>query len=283
MTRQSASVVCLSSPDQRQQTPVMKTFVLLATLAVVMAAPREERQGKYFGGFYHHAAPYYVPAVRYYVPSTSKAHINFAMNGRNLVSTNFQGGQGPVNAEFFAKVVGQKAPQTGAVAVRTSDSSASPSLAAALAYMKSLGASDICSLSSQAYVEAVLTGKSVSQANAAATEAYITAYNAGARVEPGSACAASEASFRSNFVAGKATTQAAALAFIDSWPGLKQGNPCALSGKAYIEAITAGQTSDDASTVAASTYIDALNANPEALDLDEACARASEAFIEASS
>ena len=259
----------------------MKTFVLLATLAVARAAPSEERQGKYFGGFYYQAAPYYVPAVRYYAPPNSRAHINLAINGRNLVSSNFRGGHAPVNAEFFAKVVGQAVPAAGGVDVRTAASAASPSLAAALAYMKTLGASDICSLSSQAYVEAVLTGQSVSNANAAATEAYITAYNAGARVEPGSACAASEASFKSNFTGGRDTTQAAALAFIDSWPGLKQGNPCALSGKAYIEAITAGQTSDDASTVAASTYIDALNANPAALDLDVACAKASEAFLEA--
>merc|ERR1711971_558962 len=58
------------------------------------------------------------------------------------------------------------------------------------------------------------------------------AWARGARIVPGSACAASEVAFKEAYASGNAdATLESALAFVNNWPGLKDGNPCAVSGK----------------------------------------------------
>merc|ERR1712180_289939 len=68
-----------------------------------------------------------------------------------------------------------------------------PSTKSALAYMKSyFGDGDLCSESGAAYMKSILMGATGAEANAAAESAYKAAWDKGARLSPGSACAASE-------------------------------------------------------------------------------------------
>merc|ERR1712180_585239 len=68
-----------------------------------------------------------------------------------------------------------------------------PSAKSALAYMKSyFGDGDLCSESGAAYMKSILSGATGAEANAAAESAYKAAWDKGARLSPGSACAASE-------------------------------------------------------------------------------------------
>merc|ERR1711962_88073 len=113
-----------------------------------------------------------------------------------------------------------------------------PSAKSALAYMKSyFGDGDLCSVSGAAYMKSILSGATGAEANAAAESAYKAAWDKGARLSPGSACAASETAFKEAYSSGKGSILESARAFVDNWPGLKTGNPCAVSGKAYMDAI----------------------------------------------
>jgi len=156
-----------------------------------------------------------------------------------------------------------------------------PSAAAALAYMNAAGATnDLCAISSKAFLEAIFSGKSVDEANGIAATSYQQAYSRGLRLVPGTACAVSDSAFRSSAGQGKDGILDSAFAFIKSWPG-KEGNPCAISGQAFVKAVASGKSTDDADVEAAEAYIDALHQNPNALEKNPACARASEAYIEA--
>ena len=153
----------------------------------------------------------------------------------------------------------------------------SATAAAALAYMKTLDSNDICGASSLAYLESIIAGGSPADANLAASEAYQSAFASGARVEAGSPCAAAEASFRSS---GSSVLNSA-VAFMNSWPGLQQGNPCAVAGKTYIDAVVAGQSQDAATMASSKAYLAAFSSlarTGKALK-DPACAAASKAFI----
>merc|ERR1712032_1077381 len=116
-----------------------------------------------------------------------------------------------------------------------------PSATSALAYMKSyFGDGDLCSESGIAYMKSILSGASGAEANAAAEAAYKAAWAKGARLAPGSACEASEDVFKEAYSSGEGSILESARAFVDNWPGLKTGNPCAVSGKAYMDAIIEG-------------------------------------------
>merc|ERR1712032_630921 len=112
-----------------------------------------------------------------------------------------------------------------------------PSATSALAYMKSyFGDGDLCSESGIAYMKSILSGASGAEANAAAEAAYKAAWAKGARLVPGSACEASEGAFKEAYSSGEGSILESARAFVDNWPGLKTGNPCAVSGKAVDDA-----------------------------------------------
>merc|ERR1712055_140160 len=158
-----------------------------------------------------------------------------------------------------------------------------PSATSALAYMKSyFGDGDLCSESGIAYMKSILSGASGAEANAAAEAAYKAAWAKGARLVPGSACAASETAFKEAYSSGKGSILESARAFVDNWPGLKTGNPCAVSGKAYMDAIIEGKSVDDAGYLSGRAFIVAfgdLARTGKSIE-DPACADATKAFIE---
>merc|ERR1712032_289277 len=131
-----------------------------------------------------------------------------------------------------------------------------PSATSALAYMKSyFGDGDLCSESGIAYMKSILSGASGAEANAAAEAAYKAAWAKGARLVPGSACEASEDAFKEAYSSGEGSILESARAFVDNWPGLKTGNPCAVSGKAYMDAIIEGKSIDDAGFLSGRAFI----------------------------
>merc|ERR1712032_1146602 len=122
-----------------------------------------------------------------------------------------------------------------------------PSAESALAYMKVFfGEEDLCSTSGLAYLENILNGKTGAEANAAAEAAYKAEWAKGTRLRPGSACEKADIVFKESYNSGKDTILDSALAFVNAWPGLQEGNPCAVSGKAYMEAIIQGKSIDEA-------------------------------------
>jgi len=158
-----------------------------------------------------------------------------------------------------------------------------PSATSALAYMKSyFGDGDLCSESGIAYMKSILSGASGAEANAAAEAAYKAAWAKGARLVPGSACEASEGAFKEAYSSGEGSILESARAFVDNWPGLKTGNPCAVSGKAYMDAIIEGKSVDDAGYLSGRAFIVAfgdLARTGKSIE-DPACADAAKAFIE---
>jgi len=165
--------------------------------------------------------------------------------------------------------------QAAKVVVRASAESA-------LAYMRAfLDKNDLCGASGLAYMESILAGKTGAQANADAEAAYKAAWKAGARIVPGSACEASEAAFKSAYNSGDDSILESALAFVKAWPGVSSGNPCAVSGLAYMEAIVGGKSEDEAGYISAKSFIKAfgdLARAGKSID-DPACAAAAKSFI----
>jgi len=74
-----------------------------------------------------------------------------------------------------------------------------------------------------------------------------------------------------------------AKAFIENWPGLEDGNPCAVSGYDYVSAIINGKSHLEANRIAMVSFADAFKAlarKGEGLK-DEACKEATKSFINA--
>merc|ERR1711872_715004 len=162
-----------------------------------------------------------------------------------------------------------------------------PTTDSALAYMKEYFGEDLCSAAAQAYLESILDGDDAAEANAAAASAYKAASRAVATITPGSPCEAAKTSFVRNYNSGRDVVQEATLAFVNAWPGAKEGNPCAASGKAYMEAIINGKSLKAAALGASKAFIaafDALAKDGKSLKVnDPACAAASKAFISSNS
>ena len=160
-----------------------------------------------------------------------------------------------------------------------------PSAESALAYMKVFfGEEDLCSASGLAYLENILNGKTGAQANAAAEAAYKAEWAKGTRLRPGSACEKADIVFKESYNSGKDTILDSALAFVNAWPGLQEGNPCAVSGKAYMEAIIQGKSIDEAGLLSGKAFIKAfgdLARSGRSLE-DSSCAAAAKSFISAS-
>merc|ERR550534_119822 len=147
-----------------------------------------------------------------------------------------------------------------------------------------LAKNDLCGESGLAFMETILSGGSGAQAQANAEAAYKAAWARGARILPGSACAASEVAFKEAYASGNAdATLESARAFVDNWPGLKEGNPCAVSGKAYMDAILVGNSVDSAGLISGKAFIVAFGdaARSGKQINDPACAAAAKTFIDA--
>jgi len=155
-----------------------------------------------------------------------------------------------------------------------------------IAYMKSFfGERNLCSVSAVAYMEAVLSGRPVAEAYTAAENAYKAAWQAGMRSVPGTNCAASEYVFKETYDSkGKDSVLEAARTFVNNSPGVRDGNPCAVSGKAFMDAVYEGKSLDDAGVISAKTFIRAfgdLAKSGRSLD-DSFCADAAKAYMASS-
>merc|ERR1712212_511960 len=146
-----------------------------------------------------------------------------------------------------------------------------PTARAALNFINSIGGSDLCGQASRAYIEAVVGGKSGQQAAAAARQAYIGGYSQGLRNEEDTPCAAAEASFRKTYGSDKNSVLEAALAYMNAAPS----TTCGEAGKAYIAAITTGESNARAGLFAARAFIDAAD---EGFAPDAACTAALQGF-----
>merc|ERR1712037_489800 len=137
-----------------------------------------------------------------------------------------------------------------------------------------------------AYMEAILSGRSVTDAYTAAENAYKAAWRAGMRSVPGTNCAASEYVFKESYDSkGKDSILEAARAFVNNSPGVRSGNPCAVAGKAFMDAVYEGKSLDDAGVISAKTFIRAfgdLAKSGRSLD-DSFCADAAKAYMASSS
>ena len=126
-----------------------------------------------------------------------------------------------------------------------------------------------------------MNGGTVDNANAAATRAYINDFNRGLRVQAGSACEASDIAWRKAESEGKDPVYYSAVAFMENWPGTKEGNPCAVSGLDYINAVINGATHTQASLLSAKSFASALKSlAAKGGELrDPACAAAAKAYF----
>ena len=161
-----------------------------------------------------------------------------------------------------------------------------PAASAGLAYMRNyFGKDDLCGELALAYTETILGGGSGSQAMANAEAAFKAGWSKGARILPGSPCSAAEVAFKEAYASGDAdAVMEAALAFVNNWPGLQEGNPCSVSSKAYMDAILAGNSVNSAGLISGKAFIAAVgNAARYGRNInDPACAAAAKAFIDSS-
>jgi hypothetical protein len=187
-----------------------------------------------------------------------------------------------IDSEFYAQKA-YKFPIAIANTIKAERNNKSPNAAAALAYMRSLGNNDICARSTELYLEAILNGGSVDEANSAATKIYIDDFNSGMKVEPGSACEASDIAWRKAEAEGQDPVVLSALAFMENWPGTQEGNPCAVSGKDYVTTILKGGSHTQANLQAAKSFAGAIqNLARQKKELrDPHCAAATRAFYDA--
>merc|ERR1719244_2250055 len=167
--------------------------------------------------------------------------------------------------------------------VKAPNDKTSPSAAAALAYLRSVTLDDLCGKPAEIYIQSIFRGKSKEEANAEATRYYIRAYNEGARQPESGACKEADVAYREAYISGDDPILKSAEAFINAWPGVKDGNPCAISGIDYVNAIVNGKSHTEANTIAAESFADAFKAlaiRGKPLK-DPSCAAATRAFFNA--
>jgi len=146
-----------------------------------------------------------------------------------------------------------------------------PTARASLNFINAIGGSDLCGQASRAYIEAVVAGKSGEQAAAAARQAYIGGFSQGLRNTGNTPCAAAEATFRNSYGSGKNSVLEAAMAYMNAAPS----TTCGEAGKAYVAAITTGESRDRAGLFAARAFIDAAQGG---FAPDAACTAALQGF-----
>ena len=136
--------------------------------------------------------------------------------------------------------------------------STSPTAAAALAYLSKVNKDEFCGMSTEAYLKAIMAGKTKEEANAEATRVYINAYNNGASIPTSGACSAAEKAWRQAWANGEDPVLSSAMAFMENWHGVKEGNPCAVSGVDYVKAIIDGKSHLEANQIASMRFADAV-------------------------
>ena len=165
--------------------------------------------------------------------------------------------------------------------ISASNDFSSPNAAAALAYMKEITSKDgLCGIPTEIFLENILRGRSREEANAEATQAYLQAYNRGERLVAGSPCAKADLAWREAVVAGTDPVLDSALAFMKAWPGLQEGNPCAVAGVEYVKAILSGQTHLEANRMSVASFarsVKELATSGKSIK-DKACLTSAKAF-----
>ena len=172
-------------------------------------------------------------------------------------------------------------PVTEDVRINAPNDQSSPSAAAALAYMKEVSGKDgLCGVPAEAFLQAVLSGKSREVATAEAGRAYLEAYNRGERLAAGGACEKADRAFRQAVVDGEDPVLESTLAYINNWPGVTEGNPCALSGLQYVKAIVSGKSHLEATTLSVASFAKSFKALAQAGKplKDNACLESTRAF-----
>merc|ERR1719480_23419 len=135
----------------------------------------------------------------------------------------------------------------------------SPSADAALTFIKEIKNKDgLCGIPTEIFLENILKGRSREEAAAEATQAYLQAYNRGERLVAGSPCAKADLAWREAVVAGTDPVLESALAFMNAWPGVQEGNPCAVSGVEYVKAILAGSSHLEANRKSVASFASSI-------------------------
>merc|ERR1712037_67632 len=243
----------LSSPVRGSKSSMKLVLLLLASAGMVLSDPH----GSY--AYSHIERPSYTLTQSWGGPSHFAQRYNYGNYGNRARSfSRFNGitygaRTGSLNAANFPADTDE------------------PTARASLNFINSIGGSDLCGQASRAYIEAVVGGKSGQQAAAAARQAYIGGFSQGLRNNEDTPCAAAEASFRKTYGSDKTSVLEAALAYMKAAPS----TTCGEAGKAYIAAITTGESSARAGLFAARAFIDAADGG---FAPDAACTAALKGF-----
>merc|ERR1711872_173010 len=252
---------------------IMKTVIHSLLVSFAVSLPQ---------GYYYPYYPYSYPVYQVVQPNIYTSQIRYLGIPLESQSLATQQIDRKINVEEKVKeVLGTTLPTDPSI--KAPNDLSSPSAAAALAYMKSVSKDELCGLPTEVYLKTIFDGKSKEEANAEATRIYIEAYNSGKRLPQSGACAAADAAYREAWRKGDDPILESALAFINAWPGAKEGNPCAVSGIDYMKAIINGKSHLEANTIAMTAFANAfkeLSKQGKPLK-DVACRDATKAFFEA--
>lgn len=251
--------------------------IVLGSVASCLAAPNYYGFNPYYGYPFNNG---------YQQPSFWQNYNQYQPQALSAVSNNLiqKASAAPVQSLPVAPAAPAPVVAAPAPAVTQSFSlgkrSVGPSAQAALAYFQNMEGDDICGTAAKAYLDSVLSGGSTDAALESAKQKYRTEYAKGSRAAPGSSCAASEHAWKGAEAQGVNPVDAAARAFMDSWPGVALGNPCALAGRDYAHAVIQGSSEIDANLRAARTFSSAMQSLAAAgKELrDPACAAAARAY-----
>merc|ERR1711915_1064351 len=266
------SIQCIKESTHINTRGIMKTVIHSLLVSFAVSLP----QG------YYYPYPYSYPVYRVVQPQIYTSQISYPGSLLQIQNAPTEQRSGKINVEEKVKeVLNTKIPV--GQSIKASNDLTSPSAAAALAYMKSVSKDELCGLPTEVYLKTIFDGKSKEEANAEATRIYIEAYNSGKRLPQSGACAAADAAYREAWKKGDDPILESALAFINAWPGSKEGNPCAVSGIDYMKAIINGKSHLEANTIATTAFANAfkdLSKQGKPLK-DVACRDATKAFFEA--
>merc|ERR1712045_724055 len=243
----------LSSPVRGSKSNMKLVLLLIASAGVVLSDPH----GSY--AYSHIERPSYMLTQSWGGPSHFAQRYNYGNYGNRARSF----------SRFNGITYGAR---TGSLRAGNFPTGADePTARAALNFINAIGGSDLCGQASRAYIEAVIGGKSGQQAAAAARQAYIGGYSQGLRNTEDTPCAAAEASFRKTYGSDKNSVLEAALAYMNAAPS----TTCGEAGKAYVAAITTGESGARAGLFAARAFIDAADGG---FTPDAACTAALQGF-----
>ena len=149
---------------------------------------------------------------------------------------------------------------------------------AALAYMNSQPADDVCGKLAKAYMETVIAGGSTDDAEDAARRVYLREWQSGNAPEAGSTCAQSQEAFKNAAASGEDPVLAAGLAFLSSD---QSDSPCSAAAQGYVQALVAGKRDAEAVKDAAKAFtrqMKSLSAQGKPT-LEPTCSKAALAYV----